>query len=295
VTYEIHCFCFFLYHILKFFFFLDGKKSGVNRRENQNNTLISSIDVANTKLHDIDGKTKDCSEGNIAAILQKDGYRTGVVGKWHLSEVEKSEYSYEKSVKQIERCGFDYVDGIYMENLFFFNGTISHNMEWVTAKAIEFLKQTTTNDEKNKSDKPFFLYFNPTVPHPFGNVAESLKSFSCRETPNGILDEEPIVPKMTGDYSSCKRYRDTIFERSGYSTSDHALGSIWVDDSVGALLETLEEIGELENTIFLFQIDHGVEAKKYTLGERKSNSTICTLSKGIRYRRNEIECASVNN
>jgi len=34
-----------------------------------------------------------------------------------------------------------------------------------------------------------------------------------------------------------------------------------VDDSVGALLETLEEIGELENTIFLFQIDHGVEAK----------------------------------
>jgi len=53
-------------------------RSGVNRRENQNNTLISSIDVANTKLHDIDGKTKDCSEGNIAAILQKDGYRTGV-------------------------------------------------------------------------------------------------------------------------------------------------------------------------------------------------------------------------
>jgi len=103
-------------------------------------------------------------------------------------------------------------------------------------------------------------YFNPTVPHPSGDMVDALRSFSCRQTPNGFLQEEPKIPLMT-DTIGCSDYRDTIFERAGNSTTRHDLGSIWIDDGVGALLQTLEDVGKLDNTIFLFQLDHGVEAK----------------------------------
>lgn len=213
--------------------------------------------VGNTKLQDI-GHGKDCTQDNIATVLKSHGYRTGMVGKWHLSEFDPMTYKYEDSQKQIQGCGFDYVDGLYMENLNYYNESdkrFSHNNEWVTSKAVEFLRHERADDE------PFFLYFNPTVPHPFGNVKDALKKYTCKDTPNGVLDEEPVVPKMTAEFSSCREYRKTIFERAGGSTADHDLGTIWVDDSVGALFHTLEEIGELDDTIFLFQIDHGVEAK----------------------------------
>jgi len=237
-------------------------RSGVSRKANFNET-VSSVSVPNTKLHDVYGQAKDCTEDNIAAVLKSHGYRTGVVGKWHLSETNSTTYTYENAQDEIKECGFDYVDGLYVENLNFFNNrniSVSHNHEWVTAKAIEFINDTGDKDEKDQK-KPFFLYFNPTVPHPSGDVATALQNFTCRQTTNGLLEEEPLVPKMTAEYPSCQAYRDTIFERAGNSTSAHDLGSIWIDDSVGALIHTLKEMGELENTIFLFQLDHGVEAK----------------------------------
>ena len=63
------------------------------------------------------------------------------------------------------------------------------------------------------------------------------------------------------DSIGCVNYRNSIFERAGNYTNRHDLGSIWIDDGVGALLHTLKDVGKLDNTIFLFQLDHGIEAK----------------------------------
>lgn len=59
----------------------------------------------------------------------------------------------------------------------------------------------------------------------------------------------------------CVNYRETVFARAGNSTTSHDLGAIWIDDGVGALLRVLEDAGRLNNTLFLFQLDHGIEAK----------------------------------
>lgn len=240
-----------------------ASRSGFSRMSNVNETVLSNILVPNTLLLDVEGQAKDCSKDNIAVILKNHGYHTGVVGKWHLSEEgdENDEgvesrgnvLSYSNLQAQIRSCGFDFADGIYAGNLPG-NATYSHNHEWVTSKGIEFIK-SSEND-----DKPFFLYFNPTVPHPSGDIERALLNYTCKQTPNGILEQEPQIPRMT-DSGGCEQYRNSIIERAGGSRTRHDLGAIWIDDSVGALLQTLADVGKLDNTIFLFQLDHGIEAK----------------------------------
>jgi hypothetical protein len=102
------------------------------------------------------------------------------------------------------------------------------------------------------------MYFNPTVPHGSNDVGKALRDFSCQDTANGSLGFDPMIPGMTEEYGSCEAYRQTIFDRS---ESENDYGPIWLDDSVGALLKALEDKGILDSTIFLFQIDHGMDAK----------------------------------
>jgi len=132
-------------------------------------------------------------------------------------------------------------------------------MEWVTAEAINFINQ--------ESAEPFFLYFNPTVPHGSNDVRDALTKFTCRNVANGTLDSDPMIEGMTQEYGSCSAYRQSILERS---SSDNDLGPIWVDDSIGALINALKKKGILNNTVFLFQQDHGMDAKSavYETGVR---------------------------
>ena len=97
----------------------------------------------------------------------------------------------------------------------------------------------------NKTE-PFFLYFNPTVPHGSNSVRDALTKFTCRDVANGTLDSDPMIEGMTLEYGNCADYRDSIFNRT---TKDNELGPIWVDDSIGALFKALENTNRLNNTV----------------------------------------------
>ena len=240
----------------------------------------ADVTIPRTKLEDVAGYGNDCSRDNIAQEFQSAGYRTMMAGKWHLSSFTDVTYTYENAVSTVRGCGFDTVGCLYVENLdrpdggadvnagndigVYSDGLFSHNMECMTDDAIQFIEEAATNDE------PFFLYFNPTVPHGANGVDFALTEYTCRDTPGGVRQEEPCIPGMTGERDvfsngecvqtiSCQEYRDTIYERSNNVEDD--LGPIWLDDAVGALLQALEDNGVLDNTIFLFQEDHGQESK----------------------------------
>ncbi|KAL7540868.1 hypothetical protein ACHAXR_010440 [Thalassiosira sp. AJA248-18] len=211
----------------------------------------SRVVIPTTKL-----EGDDCLKNNIAVQFRDNGYRTAMIGKWHLSYIDKGTYTYDSAVNTVKACGFDSVQGLYIENLAsgdrlnnYSDGSFSHNMEWLTHSAIKVIEET--------SNEPFFMYFNPTVPHGSNSVSSALRDFSCKDTPAGTLDAEPIIPGMTND-GGCASYRETIFARA---EEDDDLGMIWIDDSVGALLRSLENMGILDNTIFLFQADHGMMPK----------------------------------
>jgi arylsulfatase A-like enzyme len=232
--------------------------SRANSVRGKNEAQPSKVTIPTTKL-----EGGDCSSENLAQAFREEDYATGMVGKWHLSNINNDQYTYESSVDTVKGCGFDFVGGLYIENLaedeseysLYSDGTFSHNMEWITYEAINFI------EEQAGSDTPFFLYFNPTVPHGSNDVKKALEDFSCQDTAdqdfNWPGDEDPFIPGMVEE--GCEKYRETVIQRSKGIDGD--LGKIWLDDSVGALLRALEDNGIYEDTIFLFQEDHMMDAK----------------------------------
>ncbi|UCF00445.1 MAG: sulfatase [Planctomycetota bacterium] len=105
--------------------------------------------VINNKL------TFDGTQQTFPKLLQKAGYQTAVIGKWHLRS---------------EPTGFDHYDiligswgqGEYFDPLFSINGqerrTTGYVTDIITDKCLEWLK-------KQKSDKPFCLMYQHKAPH----------------------------------------------------------------------------------------------------------------------------------
>lgn len=56
--------------------------------------------------------------------------------------------------------------------------------------------------------------------------------------------------------------RASVFDRRQAGTyADTSLGTVWTDDSLGALMDHLDAIGELNNTLIVFTMDHGMVSK----------------------------------
>lgn len=219
-----------------------------------------AVTIPSTKLMD-----DDCSAENLAAAFGADeDYDTAMIGKWHLTRIRDADYSYQHAVDEVTKCGFNHVGALYVENMEaneedfnnFSDGTFSHNMEWLTYEAIKFINTTIDND------KNFFMYFNPTVPHGSMNVQKAIDEFSCQDTadPNQQWPEnkDPWIKGMSED-GGCQEYRDTIAERANGDI--YNLGPIWLDDAIGALVQALIDNGVYEDTIIVFQEDHGMDTK----------------------------------
>ena len=158
-------------------------------------------------------------------------------------------------------------------------------MEHVTSAAIQFMERAIDQNQN------FLLYFNPTVPHPSGDVTAALHYADCKETVEGTLATIPYLPfGMTAHYNknennnetSCRAYRQSVLERGipqynasaapytsfdgGYTDTssrqdDKLAGSVWVDDAIGAVLQTLDYYNIRNNTLVIFQLDHGIANK----------------------------------
>ena len=155
----------------------------------------------------------------LSEALKTAGYRTGMVGKWHLGD-----YSKQPAVNP-RRNGFDFYFGVPHSNdmlpcPLFRNeemlepdiGTDQARLTGLyTKEAIKFLTET--------SGKPFFLYFAHTFPH------------------------QPIyASKDFAGKSKAGKFGDAVEE---------------IDWSVGRLLETIEEMGAAGSTIVFFTSDNG--------------------------------------
>lgn len=166
-------------------------------------------------------------EITVAELLKKQGYRTGMVGKWHLGDQPQFLPT---------RQGFDKYFGLPYSNDQEGDGKPDHrgvirpplpllegekvieapvNQDELTArfteKAVDFIKE-------NKND-PFFLYFAPTAPHVPLKPGAAFKG----KSPNGL-------------------YADWMEE------------SDW---SVGRILDTIRELKLEDNTLVLFTSDNG--------------------------------------
>lgn len=201
---------------------------------------------------------------NVPRVMQSAGYVTGIVGKWHIGVhgyreqvpppgsdpadpkvAEMLRVNQQNLSVALQKYGFDFAINNYAGNALDSaalrnSGCTAHNMEWLTAGALEFLEQ-------NKDD-PFHLYFSTTLPHhPY--PLESLKS-DPRITAGGLL-EQPINVQPS---------RQSVLDRvKAAGLPEEAAGPLWVDDGIGAILNKVEELGIADNTLIMFFNDHGME------------------------------------
>ncbi|MEM0964566.1 MAG: sulfatase-like hydrolase/transferase [Verrucomicrobiota bacterium] len=217
------------------------------------------------------GFTED--QWNFPRVMQANGYKTGMVGKWHVGSSGKHgsrkrlephqtdprdpevkavlQYNQEHYCRDIAEFGFDYVGAAFHGNPnddpnLVQTGTNVHVPEWQTYHALKFI-------EENK-DEPFVLYYASTLLH-VPDCTEDLKK-DPRLTPLGWLDE-PIAPGVLPP-------REDVLRRAreaGVPESDNGklIAATWLDDVVGAVKDKLEELELADNTLIIFFNDNSTD------------------------------------
>ncbi len=184
----------------------------------------------------------DHAEITIAEVLKKAGYRTASVGKWHLGS--ESHYP--------ETHGFDVnVAGTHHHSPPRGHGYFLPNPLFPNAKKGRFLTDRLTDEairliEKWK-DGPFFLYFPYHAVHDPVMGKPAYKEHYRRKHQPGMKQFKPSYAAMTQS----------------------------IDDSVGRILETLEELGLEDRTVIFFTSDNGGQLDHTTNDPLRDGKASC--------------------
>ncbi len=173
----------------------------------------------------------------IAESLKEAGYATGHVGKWHMGftpETMPNGQGFDYSFGHMGGCIDNY------SHFFYWNGPNRHDLYengkeiWEDGKYFpDLMAQKADQFVLENKDKPFFLYYAINLPH------------------------YPLQPtSLWREY-----YKDLPQPRS-----DYAAFVSTIDERVGRLMKTLEAQGLRENTIVIFQSDHGHSVESRAFG-----------------------------
>jgi uncharacterized sulfatase len=183
-------------------------------------------------------------------VLQKNGYRTGLFGKWHLGT--RTEF-------HPTRKGFDRFAGFLgggtapMNPVLEVDGretnTQGDSSDVITSYALDFIRQ--------EKDRPFAVCIHYRAPHlPY--------------TPIGKIDSQqydpldPTIPDLPGlDREKVKQ-----------STKAYYASVSSVDRNVGRLLDLLDELKLAGNTLVVFTSDHGYNEGRHHLDTKGNGQWI---------------------
>ncbi|MDQ3540242.1 MAG: sulfatase [Chloroflexota bacterium] len=180
------------------------------------------------------------TETGFAEPLRAAGYRTGYIGKWHLDGEARPGF-----VPPERRHGWDYwagfnrghryFDGVYFHDTATERQAVGFEPDHQTDLAIAFLEQSARERESH-----FCLMVSWGPPH-------TPRDPPLRHQQTYTEQQFALSPSVPTELHETARH-----ERVGYYGLCTA-----IDDNVGRLLRTLDQLELADDTIVLFTSDHG--------------------------------------
>jgi len=190
--------------------------------------------------------------------LQKAGYRTGYIGKWHMGGSSDQ-----------PRPGFDrWVSfrgqGVYKNPTFNVDGEQVKREGHVTDLICEYAEEFIRKED----DRPFCLFIGHKAVHAFFEPPDRHKGSYANKTwprPASMADTEENYrgkPEWVRAQRNSWHGVDGMYNGAcdfDKFTRDYAETLKGVDDSVGRLTEVLREKGMLDSTMVMFTSDNGFQ------------------------------------
>lgn len=168
----------------------------------------------------------DTTEWLMPQCLKEAGYKTAIIGKWHLGHADKKWWPRQR--------GFDYQYGAMIGELDYFTHEEHHVLDWYRDNKPVREKGYTTHlfgddavrlIEKHDPSKPLYLYLAFNAPH------------TPYQAPQAYID----------------RYKDI----QDPTRRIYAGMITCLDDEIGRVVAALEKKGMRDNTLILFHSDNG--------------------------------------
>lgn len=160
--------------------------------------------------------------------LQKNGYKTAFLGKWHLTANDDGHYLYLND-RAKHHYGFDYVNPT--QEPYNYAGIGDKGVNFLTEEAIQFMEESVAEN------KPFFVMLSHHTVH------------------NPVLAPDTLV-----NYYKERGWplENRLNEKISYPTNANYLAALkHLDNSVSRLTEALSKLEITQNTIVFFLSDNG--------------------------------------
>lgn len=215
------------------------------------------------------GSGLNTGEKTMAQLLKLVGYQTAMSGKWHLRQTPK-------------QLGFDFSvyfqsNGTYYQRLIHDEGKSikpeEHCDFYCADRSVDFLRESA------ELEAPFFLYHNTQLPHMNGKLEWDVKTETKAKY---RVEDMPIAENRLDDLSFKPGYLKEVRNltqaaKYGYpekqAIQQHSLDYYSVttemDDALGKIFTTLDELELWQNTYVIYMSDNG-----WMLGEHGFTSKV---------------------
>ena len=224
------------------------------------------------------GQDIPCHEILITGMLADLGYDCGLAGKLHVSaaftgserRIDDGYRMFEWSHGSTEKHGGRWVrwlgeqgkgfDEVYLKSPTIFSREVTerryHQTTWCFDKALEFARQNR--------NEPWLVSINPFAAHdPFDYLPEFLQHYDPAEMPGpdfepGELENKPFAQQAAyahrprrGGFEATTDLQRRQMQAAYFATIEH------IDAEFGRMLDWLDDSGQRENTLIIFNSDHG--------------------------------------
>ncbi len=185
------------------------------------------------------GKDPNPSYPTFPQLLQRAGFKTAFIGKWHMAREDSPRPGFEHWVSFSGQ-------GRYEKNKLNVNGQTVSSKTYVTDEltnyAVRFLKK--------EHNKPFMLYLSHKAVHaPFTPAKRHANLYSDIEIKSRHNPKDNLNTKPKWGRKMDKNWKSQI--RNYYRSL------VAVDESIGRVFKALEQIKALDNTVIIFAGDNG--------------------------------------